>query len=105
MLKESGENALYKILRTHALAYSPYFDDLEELRRNNIEVSFVYGDKDWLDTDINKKKVSQQLKEAGYKVDILENCGHHLYFDNYEGLLKLMDETLQKQDNDINSDE
>lgn len=89
------------------MAETPYFDDLKDLKDKGMDISFVYGDEDWLDTDLNEVKVSEQLKKAGFKVDVLEKCGHHLYFDNYDDLLKSMDDTLQDNQervNDINSD-
>ena len=73
MLRSSGENSLYKILKTSVLANNPYFDDVIDLKDRGMKISFVYGDRDWLDTDMNDVKISQQLKDAGFKVDVLED--------------------------------
>ena len=72
MQRESGDKALYKILRTSVLAYEPYFNDIIKLKKDGMKISFVYGDDDWLDTDMNDVKVSIQLRNAGFKVDVLE---------------------------------
>lgn len=66
----------------------PYFNrsdhaicnSLDEYKEKNIDISFYYGSKDWMNTNFNGYNVSHQLLEAGEKVYMVEDAGHHIYF-------------------------
>ena len=66
----------------------PYFNrsehaisnHLEEYKELGIEISFYYGTKDWMNTCFNGLNVSTQLEEAGQKVIMVPEAGHHIYF-------------------------
>ena len=94
MIQNSGEKAIFKLMEQPILAFTPLFNDLEDLTSNNIDVSFVYGDLDWIDTDMSDTRISRKLIEAGYNVKYVKDSDHHLYFDNPEGLLETLDETM-----------
>ena len=94
MIQNSGEKAIFKLMEMPILAFTPLFNDLEDLTSNNIDVSFVYGDLDWIDTDMSNTRISRKLIEAGYNVKYVKDSDHHLYFDNPEGLLETLDETM-----------
>jgi len=49
----SGEYALHKMFDNGIIPYSPIIDSLEDFKQNNITVSFIYGDSDWMNTDFN----------------------------------------------------
>ncbi|CAI2372620.1 unnamed protein product [Moneuplotes crassus] len=68
----------------------PYFNrsehavsnHLEEYKELGLEISFYFGEKDWMNTCFNGFNVSQQLQDAGEKVYIVPEAGHHIYFGN-----------------------
>mmetsp|Transcript_18153 Transcript_18153/g.16062 ORF Transcript_18153/g.16062 Transcript_18153/m.16062 type:complete len:87 (+) Transcript_18153:952-1212(+) len=82
MTEGSGENAIYKLMKMPILAYSPIINELEKYHEQGIDICFVYGDRDWIDTNMNGTHISQQLRDKGEKVFIIDDCDHHLYLDN-----------------------
>ncbi|CAI2369950.1 unnamed protein product [Moneuplotes crassus] len=97
MREQSGEKAIFKLMKMPILAYTPIYDELDKLNSHKIEISFVYGDRDWIDTQMGGTNVSQLLKRRGEKVSIIHDSDHHLYLDNPEDLLDSLDEEMQKQ--------
>ena len=50
MSKESGEQAISYLMDFYILPYKPIVNDMDTFKQLDIDVTFVYGDKDWLDT-------------------------------------------------------
>lgn len=50
MIPSSSEITVFKILQNPVLVYTSIYDSLEYLESKNVDISFVYGDQDWLDT-------------------------------------------------------
>jgi len=82
MKKGSGEYALNIILEPGAYAREPLEDRLMGLQ---VPVTFFYGDGDWTDCTSAINLVSKSKIVAN--VEIVMDCGHHLYFDNPTGLV------------------
>lgn len=64
--------------------------------RPNSPVSFVYGDKDWMDYR-GGLEACKRMKAAGnHNVEtiIVENAGHHVYLDNPRKMNDLLLEWL-----------
>eukprot|EP00344_Euplotes_crassus_P003544 CAMPEP_0197001316 /NCGR_PEP_ID=MMETSP1380-20130617/6039_1 /TAXON_ID=5936 /ORGANISM="Euplotes crassus, Strain CT5" /LENGTH=103 /DNA_ID=CAMNT_0042418925 /DNA_START=146 /DNA_END=454 /DNA_ORIENTATION=+ len=68
-----AEKAISKLLILPILAHTPIFDNLDTYRAAGITTYFVYGDRDWLDTFLNGPPVSEQLREKGENVYVIEN--------------------------------
>ena len=51
----SGEHALHKLFINGLVPYSPIIDSLDGFDSSGIKYSFIYGDRDWMDTDFNGK--------------------------------------------------
>ena len=79
-------------MKTPIVAYTPIFNELDTYHSHGIDITFVYGDRDWLNTAMNGRKVSKQLKDRGEKVLMVEDSDHHLYMDNPQGLLETLDQ-------------
>jgi len=94
MRSGSAEIAIFKLMEQPILAFDPIFNEIDNIKRSGVKLYFVYGDRDWIDTDMANVRISSQLKEKGEKVFILEDCDHHLYFDNPEELLDTLDECM-----------
>eukprot|EP00344_Euplotes_crassus_P008501 CAMPEP_0197013622 /NCGR_PEP_ID=MMETSP1380-20130617/66953_1 /TAXON_ID=5936 /ORGANISM="Euplotes crassus, Strain CT5" /LENGTH=112 /DNA_ID=CAMNT_0042438009 /DNA_START=972 /DNA_END=1307 /DNA_ORIENTATION=+ len=84
---ESSENAITYFMEYHIIPYKPIIDDMKIFKRNGIDVHFTYGDDDWLDTDFSETKVSEELLEEGYNVDIITNSKHNIFMFNYQELI------------------
>jgi pimeloyl-ACP methyl ester carboxylesterase len=82
MAEEGSESAFNIMFPDFFMTDRPIMKFVEQYKEHGIEVSFYYGDRDWMDTNFNGKYVSEQLNEIGAKVYMVDNCGHHLYFDN-----------------------
>jgi len=74
------------------LAYTPIFNELDKLKSEGIEMCFVYGDRDWIDTSLGGTNVSVMLKERGEKVFTIHDSDHHLYLDNPQQLLEILNQ-------------
>ncbi|CAI2372487.1 unnamed protein product [Moneuplotes crassus] len=80
--KEGSESAFVKMFphfNRSKYAICNYLDEYEEL---DIEISFYYGECDWMNSCYNGLNVSQQLENSGHKVYIVPDTSHHLYFRN-----------------------
>lgn len=89
MRKGSSEYALNIMFKHIFMTPTPIIESIEELSQKNIDVSFYYGTKDWMNTTLNDIHISQQLEMFGLKVYLVKESGHHLYFDNPENLIEL----------------
>lgn len=73
----SAEHSLSTVLESGAYARRPL---VEKLPKITVPVSFLYGDRDWMDwkgaVEVGKK---MQVKTKVVRVD---DAGHHLYYDN-----------------------
>ena len=94
MIQNSGEESIFRIMENPIIAYTPIFYEVDKIISKGTQVFFVYGDRDWIDTDMSGIHISSKLKEAGYKVYMLDDWDHHLYLDNPEGLLQTLDECM-----------
>ena len=79
------------------LAHTPIFNELDRFKEQGIDVAFLYGDRDWIDTQMGDLHVSQLLKKRGEKVYILDDSDHHLYLDNHLQLLEILDELILEE--------
>ncbi|CAI2372178.1 unnamed protein product [Moneuplotes crassus] len=80
--KGSSEYGFVKMFPYFNRSENAILNHLDEYNELNLEISFYYGTKDWMDTCFNQTKVSQKLKDVGKKVYLIQDAGHHLYFDN-----------------------
>eukprot|EP00344_Euplotes_crassus_P002978 CAMPEP_0197007416 /NCGR_PEP_ID=MMETSP1380-20130617/40475_1 /TAXON_ID=5936 /ORGANISM="Euplotes crassus, Strain CT5" /LENGTH=71 /DNA_ID=CAMNT_0042427485 /DNA_START=223 /DNA_END=434 /DNA_ORIENTATION=- len=71
MRNGSGERAIFKLMKMPILAYTPIYDELDKFKEHGIDLAFVYGDRDWMNTDMNEINISAQLQQKGEKVYIL----------------------------------
>ena len=94
MLPNSCEESIVKIMKNLKLPYTSIFYELDKIIEKGTKVYFVYGDKDWNETDIAGKHISAKLEKAGYKVYMLKDWGHLLFHDNPEELLDSLDDWM-----------
>jgi pimeloyl-ACP methyl ester carboxylesterase len=92
MINGTAEKAIFRLMEMPILAYSPIFDGIDKMKKDGIELYFVYGDRDWIDTDMGGEHMSKVLKDRGEKVFVLDDCDHQLYLDNPVQLLESLDE-------------
>lgn len=92
MRNGTAEKAIFKFMEMPILAYTPIFDGIDQMKNDGIDMYFVYGDRDWIDTDMGGEHISKKLKSRGEKVFILDDCDHQLYLDNPVQLLETLDE-------------
>lgn len=88
MRKGCGEYGFSIMFPDFMFSEKAIYNFLDDYKRNNTEISFYFGTNDSIDTDYNGMKVSQQLSDAGYIVYMIQEAGHHLYFDNPEDSIK-----------------
>lgn len=81
----SGEHSLSTILQPGAYARKPLVD---KLPRVQCPVSFVYGEKDWMDWSVAKELLPRMQKTATF--NLVSNGGHHMYYDNPREFNKLV---------------
>jgi len=89
-LPASGENCLNKFLNPFGYAKRPTVDRIPHLKVKN--VSFIYGEKDWMDSagGLEVKEICQKLKGDGKNnipnIQVLEvkDAGHLLMLENWE---------------------
>ena len=72
-MPNSGEESIFKIMENPILAYTSIFYEVDKIIERGTKIYFVYGDRDWIDTDMGGKHISAKLKEAGYKVYMLND--------------------------------
>ena len=97
MRSGSAENAIHIMFTHNFVPCHPLIEDIESengFKANNIDTCFIYGDSDWLDLALNGLKISEVLKEEGHNVHVLPDSDHHLYFDNPEELLNIIQTQL-----------
>ena len=82
MNKGCSEPALNIMFPNFMVTEKAISNFLEEYIENNIEISFYYGTHDWMNSSFNGDNVSRQIEDNGHKVYIIEDAGHHIYFDN-----------------------
>lgn len=73
----SGEHSLNTILRSGAWARLPLVDKLPMVM---CPVTFVYGDRDWMDWTAARDILPDMQKQSG--LHFVQNAGHHMYFDS-----------------------
>lgn len=73
----SAELSACTILESGAYAKSPLCRRLPQV---NVPVTFVYGERDWI--DVNHGREAAEVMSVPTKVIVAPNAGHHLYFDN-----------------------
>ena len=57
------------------------------------EVSFVYGDRDWM----RSRGADRVAREIGADVHTIENAGHLMYIENYEHFNSVAASILQRR--------
>lgn len=72
----SGEHSLNTILRSGAWARLPLVDKLPHVVR---PVTFIYGDRDWMDWSAARDLLPRMKREA--RLLFVKNAGHHMYYD------------------------
>lgn len=73
----SAELSACTILESGAYAKSPLCRRLPQV---NVPVTFVYGEKDWI--DVAHGREAAEMMSVPTQVIVAPNAGHHLYFDN-----------------------
>ncbi|KAF4619359.1 hypothetical protein D9613_005546 [Agrocybe pediades] len=97
LAKGSGEYCISHILEPGAHARLPMVDRIAALPKD-MQVTFVYGDHDWMDPVGGQESV-RQLKKAGNpnaKMYIISNAGHHVYLDNKDAVNEMMVKALDR---------
>jgi pimeloyl-ACP methyl ester carboxylesterase len=64
-----------------------------------IPVAFIYGDEDWMRMDMDGAVRAKKARdEKGLYTEIyeLKECGHHLYMENPEDLIKTIKNELSE---------
>jgi len=77
MREGSGEYALNVLLEPKTWARNPLELRLPELQ---VPLTFLYGDRDWMDSTVAKILVHNLPVTANF--DVVSGSNHHLYFDN-----------------------
>ena len=83
----SSEYAFNIMFPNFMITDKAIMNNLDEYKENGIgkdyaiiviEYCFLYGSKDWLDTNLNGDFVSTQLEKSNEKVHIIDRAGHHV---------------------------
>jgi cardiolipin-specific phospholipase len=77
MKPKGSEVAISVILAPFVFARRPLVDRLPQL---DVEMTFMYGDYDWMESDTAAKLI-QENKVKG-KCFVVDEAGHHLYVEN-----------------------
>ena len=69
--------------------------DSEDQLRNptlNFPISFIYGERDWMDSRGSREivKSSKFFASGESQLHILQGAGHQLFMNNTEGFIELM---------------
>jgi len=75
----SGEHAISSILEPGSWARKPLFNRIQTLQ--TIDVSFFYGDRDWMDPAAAIHITESQMLK-GSRLYFIQDADHHLYLDN-----------------------
>ncbi len=73
----SGEYSLSTILRPGAWARRPLVDKLPNVE---CDVSFVYGNNDWMDFQAADEVIPKMRRKA--RLHFVQDAGHHMYYDS-----------------------
>lgn len=96
MRKGCGEFGFAIMFPDFMFSDKAIFNFLDTYKKNSTEISFYFGTKDSMDSDFNGRKVSQQLADAGYIVYMIQEGGHHLYFDNPDDSVRCIIEDFKR---------
>lgn len=91
--KGSSEYCISHLLAPGAYARMPLVERVDKLK---IPVTFVYGDKDWMDPKGGLESI-ERMKKAGNdagKLVMIKNAGHHLYLDNAKVSNRMLTEEI-----------
>ncbi|KFD49002.1 hypothetical protein M514_10154 [Trichuris suis] len=89
----SGEDAFQLISIPFAWAKRPMVDRLPLIRRN-FPITFIYGSRSWMNPDAGYLVQKQLRHRCPVRVEIMRNCGHHVYTDQAESFNDLINEAL-----------
>lgn len=81
----SGEYALNTVLESGAYARRPL---CERLRTVKVPVVLLYGERDWMSVEVGRE-VAGELTVKNW-VSVVEDAGHHVYFDNADEFNRLV---------------
>ncbi|KAH9482592.1 putative cardiolipin-specific deacylase, mitochondrial [Psilocybe cubensis] len=98
LAKGSGEYCISHILEPGAHARMPLVDRIAALPKD-MQVTFVYGDHDWMDPVGGQESV-KRLRKVGNdngRMYIISNAGHHVYLDNKDEVNALLVKELERQ--------
>lgn len=76
--RPSAERSLSVVLMSGAYARRPLVDRFEYVK---CPVTFLYGDRDWMTKEV-AIDICKKLDKKDWNVVVVENAGHHLYYDN-----------------------
>jgi cardiolipin-specific phospholipase len=78
----SGEYYMPQVLGAGGVPKIPLVDRVHEI---TCDVSWVYGDEDWMPKEggVQCTKIIKQNTPFDSEFKLMENCGHHIYLDNY----------------------
>lgn len=96
-LEGSGEKALSHILRPFAYAHSPLCDRVKGLADKGIEMSFIYGTRDWMNPE-HAVQVAKDNPNLDLPIEIVDNAGHQLHIDNPGGFLDALELIMQRRE-------
>lgn len=88
----SGEKSLTAILTPGAFAKLPLCDRLHEVK---VPTWFMYGDRDWMPVQAGRE-VCERITSVPTEVCVVENAGHHLYFDNAQRFNEVVVDACQR---------
>lgn len=89
----SGEFALSTVLESGAYARRPLCDRLGDVKVGTV---FLYGDRDWMSSEV-AHGICENMK-VRTRVKIVENAGHHLYYDNVQMFGDMVKEACDEAD-------
>jgi hypothetical protein len=83
-LPGSGEYAVSSLLKPGAFGRLPIAPRMAALGQEDVEVTFAYGEKDWMSTDGGKEALRAMRRKGNDRgeVVVVSDAGHHLYMDN-----------------------
>jgi pimeloyl-ACP methyl ester carboxylesterase len=91
----SGEDAFRVLSVPIAYAKLPLEEGLLEQLSDKIDLTFMYGDRTWMDGEPGVRVVdARRQRGVESKFHIIPNASHHIYIDNYEYFNQKMIECL-----------
>ncbi|KAG8841917.1 hypothetical protein FRB96_006640 [Tulasnella sp. 330] len=95
LAKGSGEYSISHILAPGAYARLPLIDRIDKV---TVPTTFVYGDRDWMDSKGGDKSVERMRAAGNHAVRnvVIPDAGHHVYLDNPKAMDELLVEELNK---------